>query len=75
VAGRSVGAVTQPGAKRDQTTYCPVSGAVFRVGDRPGRGRREVAGQALHFCCEACAEFFSKNQDRVIALRKYPLQR
>ena len=61
----------QPGAQKDQETYCPVSGVVFRVGDRPGRGKREVRGKTLHFCCEACAEYFSKNQERVIALRNY----
>jgi hypothetical protein len=73
VAGRSAGAVVQPGAKPDQTTYCPVSGVVFRVGDRPGRGMREVHGAKLHFCCEACAEYFSKHQELVIAQRKMKL--
>jgi YHS domain-containing protein len=59
--------VTQPGARVDQRTYCPVSGVVFKV--TAASPKREAGGQPFYFCCEACAAYFAANQDRVLALR------
>jgi hypothetical protein len=67
VAGRSAGAVVQPGATVGARTYCPVSGVEFVV--RPDGPRRELADQTLHFCCESCAVFFSEHREQVLAAR------
>ena len=72
-AGLAPGVIAQPGAKPGDLAYCPVSGVVFRVGDRPGRGKRDVGHATLHFCCESCAEYFSKHRDQVIAARGYSI--
>jgi YHS domain-containing protein len=45
-----------------------VSGVVFAV--KETSPRRDVAGQPLYFCCEACAAYFSQNPERVLALRR-----
>src|SRR5947208_3331109 len=65
--GRNPRAVVQPGAKEGDLTYCPVSGAVFRVKETSLHA--DVGGRPLFFCCEACARHFAQNRDRVLALR------
>ena len=73
MVGRSADITVQPGAQLDQRTYCPVSGVVFRVtGASP---RREVSGQSIYFCCEACANYFSQHRERVLALRGISLEK
>ena len=59
--------VQQPGAKRGDLTYCPVSGAAFPV----SRASRTtiLAGRPLYFCCGACEKYFSAHRDEVIRLR------
>jgi YHS domain-containing protein len=57
----------QPGVQPDQLTYCLVSGVVFPV--KASSSHREVSGKPVYFCCEACANYFSQNRERVIALR------
>lgn len=69
--GRNPQAVVQPGAQVGQLTYCPVSGAVFRI--KETSRRVEVRGKTLYLCCEACARYFAKNQDHVLALRGWSL--
>ena len=59
--------IEQPGAKSDDSAYCPVSGVVFQV--KESSPRREVAGKPIYFCCEACAKYFSENRERVLAAR------
>jgi copper chaperone len=65
--GRNAQAVVQPGAKVGQLTYCPVSGAVFRI--KESSRHADVHGRTLYLCCEACARYYADNQDRVLALR------
>ena len=65
--GRNPQAVVQPGAKPGQYTYCPVSGAVFRITDASLHA--DVNGKPVYLCCEACARYFAQNRDRVLALR------
>jgi copper chaperone CopZ len=67
VRGRNPQAVVQPGAKVGDLTYCPVSGAVFRI--KESSQRIDVHGNTLYLCCEACARYFAQNKDRVLALR------
>jgi YHS domain-containing protein len=73
---RSCGA--GPGAKRDDAqlqpsavlgdyTYCPVSGALFRIAENSPK--RTVAGKAYYFCCETCANYFASHADEVLAKR------
>jgi copper chaperone len=69
--GRNPDAVAQPGARSGQYVYCPVSGAVFRVKDDGPRA--EVNGHVLHLCCDACARYFARNRDRVLAARELSL--
>ncbi len=57
----------QPGANKGDAVFCPVSGAVFRVGD--DTPRRVARGHVLFFCCEACAAFFSQHESEVLAKR------
>lgn len=57
----------QPGASKGDGVFCPVSGAVFRIGDETPR--RVARGHALFFCCEACAVFFSQHESEVLAKR------
>ena len=59
--------MVQPGATENQRAYCPVSGVVFDV--KASSARREVRGKTLYFCCEACAKYFSENEQRVSAAR------
>jgi YHS domain-containing protein len=65
--GRNPRAVVQPGAEEGDYTYCPVSGASFRV--KESSLHAEVGGRLVYFCCEACARHFAQNRDRVLALR------
>ncbi len=65
--GRNPQAVVQPGAKVGDLTYCPVSGAVFRI--KESSQRVDVHGKTLYLCCEACARYFAQSQERVLALR------
>lgn len=60
--------VVQPGAKPGDRTYCPVSGVVFTVTD--SSPRKEVDGRSIYVCCAGCAQYFSANRDRVIAVRQ-----
>jgi YHS domain-containing protein len=61
------GARVQPGASVGDLAYCPVSGAVFKVGE--GSARRSVNGKVLYFCCEVCATYFSSHEAEVLAKR------
>ncbi len=65
--GRNPQAVVQPGAKIGDLTYCPVSGAVFRI--KESSQRVDVHGKTLYLCCEGCARYIAQNQERVLALR------
>ena len=57
----------QPDAKHGDLTFCPVSGAVFRIGDQSTV--RQVSGKPLYFCCDMCAGYFDKNPAEVLAKR------
>ena len=57
----------QPGVAPGDATYCPVSGAVFRITDKTQK--RESHGNTLYFCCEACAVFFTQHEAEVLAKR------
>ncbi|WP_394831461.1 hypothetical protein LVJ94_33605 [Pendulispora rubella] len=59
--------VLQPKAKQGDYTRCPVSGAVFQIA--PETQRRVHDNRTAFFCCEACARYFEKHADAVIALR------
>lgn len=67
VTGATTDVVTQPGAHTGQRTYCPMSGVVFEV--KATSPRRDGAGAPLYFCCEACAQHFDANRDRILAMR------
>jgi len=57
----------QPGANEGDVTFCPVSGAVFRV--TPQTPQRAARGKVLFFCCEACAAFFTQHEAQVLERR------
>lgn len=57
----------QPGVGPGDATYCPVSGAVFRIGE--ATQRRESRSGTLYFCCQACASFFAEHEALVLAKR------
>ena len=59
--------IEQPGVQVGQSTYCPVSGVVFKV--QPGGAHRTVDGKSLHFCCESCARYFETNRAKVTKAR------
>jgi YHS domain-containing protein len=44
-----------------------VSGVAFTLKD--SSPQREVAGKKLYFCCESCADYFTRNRERVVAQR------
>ena len=67
VAGPTEGVLVQPGAVIGQRVYCLISGVVFEV--KPTSVQRVVGGKTLYFCCEACAQYFTANQARILALR------
>ena len=67
VASSAADVVRQPGARLGQRIYCPVSGVVFEV--KESTPRRDVNGQLLYFCCEACAQYFDGHRERILALR------
>ncbi len=69
MAGRSAGVLSQPAAQPGQRTYCPVSGVVFQIAE--ASPYREVEGKPIYFCCEACASYFSRNRERVLAMRHW----
>lgn len=69
MVGRSADVISQPGAQPGQRTYCPVSGVVFKV--TSASPHREVDGKPFYFCCEACAAYFSQNEQRVFAMRSW----
>ena len=50
-----------------EATYCPVSGAVFRVTSQTPK--REARGKTLYFCCDSCAAFFTSHEADVLAKR------
>src|SRR5687768_2857039 len=50
----------QPGVGTGEVTFCPVSGAVFRV--KEDSPHRTAQGNLLYFCCEACAAFFTQHE-------------
>jgi YHS domain-containing protein len=58
---------SQPGVNEGDVTFCPVSGAVFRVSAETPR--RTARGKLLYFCCEACAGFFARNEAMVLERR------
>jgi hypothetical protein len=57
----------QPGAATGDYTYCPVSGALFRISDKSPR--LDVDGHPLFFCCDACASYFTAHEAEVLARR------
>jgi hypothetical protein len=57
----------QPGVSPGDITFCPVSGAVFRVANETPS--RDARGMRLYFCCESCAAFFKDNEAKVLAMR------
>jgi len=62
----------QPGVTPGETTFCPVSGAVFMVRqDSPHRDVVLKGGetQRLWFCCDACAKWFSDHERETLAAR------
>jgi hypothetical protein len=44
-----------------------VSGVVFKVKD--SSAHRDVDGEPLYFCCEACAAYFAGHRDHVLSVR------
>jgi hypothetical protein len=56
----------QPASPGD-VTFCPVSGAVFRIGEKTVR--RTVGNQTLYFCCDMCAGYFDQHRDEVLSRR------
>jgi YHS domain-containing protein len=60
--------VAQPGANIGQRTFCPVSGAVFRV--EATHHHAEIGGQKLWFCCEGCMHYFEQHRAEVLAARR-----
>ena len=58
---------SQPGAVLGDVVYCPVSGAVFRVGEQSPQ--RQSRDRTFYFCCEACAGWFTKHEADVLAQR------
>ncbi len=63
----------QPGPNVGDATYCPVSGAVFRIGEKTPKREIEARApsrqQTLWFCCDSCAAFFSQHEADVLAKR------
>jgi len=57
----------QPGAALGDAVFCPVSGAVFRVGEETPK--RDVRGKTLYFCCPACAAWFGEHEADVLRKR------
>src|SRR5262245_29038710 len=51
----------QPGAALGDHTYCPVSGALFKVTD--ATPKRMVGGKLYYFCCDVCATYFSSHAE------------
>jgi YHS domain-containing protein len=66
--GENAEARVQPGVAAGELTYCPVSGAVFTI--TAASPTVDVRGQAYHFCCDACAAYFTASPDRVLAARR-----
>jgi hypothetical protein len=61
----------QPGVEPGETTFCPVSGAVFMVKQESPHFDVTVRGESkkLYFCCEACAKWFQEHRDEVLSKR------
>jgi hypothetical protein len=61
----------QPGVGPGETTFCPVSGAVFMI--RQDSAFRDVVvhgeTKRFYFCCESCAKWFDAHQADVLAKR------
>ena len=72
MAGRSAGAVIQPGAAVGQSTYCPVSGVVFPVAVTSPQDA--VRGVPVYFCCAGCAAYFKTRAGDVLSRRGVPEQ-
>jgi hypothetical protein len=60
-------AKAQPGAQPGDATFCPVSGAVFRITSQTPK--RDARGKTLWFCCDSCAAFFSSHEADVLEKR------
>jgi hypothetical protein len=60
-------AVMQPGASVGDETYCPVSGAFFRV--EVSHPHRDADGRRFYFCCDGCASYFDAHTHEVLAAR------
>jgi YHS domain-containing protein len=58
----------QPGVAPGDATFCPVSGAVFRIAAETPK-RTVHGGMTLYFCCEACAAWFTQHEAEVLAKR------
>ena len=65
--GPSPGVVVQPGAALGDTTYCPVSGAVFRIEET--HPHASVGDHELWFCCAGCATYFEAHRTEVLRAR------
>ncbi|MCC7386768.1 MAG: hypothetical protein IT384_33340 [Deltaproteobacteria bacterium] len=63
----------QPGAEPGKETYCEVSGAVFTVTE--STPMREHAGHRYYFCCPACAAYFDKKAEQIVAARRSFVER
>jgi hypothetical protein len=65
--GPQAGVVAQPGATIGQRTFCPVSGAVFRID--ASHPHVDVDGAPLYFCCAGCADYFAAHRAEVLRAR------
>ena len=65
--GLTAGAVVQPGASVGDTTYCPVSGAVFRIDET--HPHAPLGDRSLYFCCAGCATYFEEHRAEVLSAR------
>lgn len=73
VTGGVADVVGQPGAHLGQRTYCAVSGVVLEI--KESTPYRDVNGQPLYFCCEACAQHFDGHREQILALRGFSASR
>jgi hypothetical protein len=62
----------QPGVEPGQQTYCLVSGVVITAGAEL-KPARDAGPHKVWFCCEACAQFFDANRERILAARRIRL--
>lgn len=64
-------AKAQPGAEPGDSSFCPVSGAVFMIKQDSPSHEITVKGETkkLFFCCPDCAKWFAQHEDEVLRAR------